>query len=256
MMRNLCYWIILLTMMISMLGCAENEATVDSRNTEGVAEINVATTIDTLELHDVWHIAQLATEVNDSTATLKALVMEALGDRSILFIMLNFRGTGADGGNYEYQVDVDQTGSLKWRQYEIEAANNSGVHPLAVFDELDNFSLNNLDLGKHGTSVMLGGISGSQSFSGDSDSYYNLYVLRNGTLTPLKRIIFQTENRLPYISVSKHNPTESSEEYQQFPIEATAPKPTAQIPPDKRDNEIWVFDRDLVEATTVEYLDQ
>jgi hypothetical protein len=223
----------------SLVACSENGPVV-----------NVPTSLDALSLSGVWQETLEATEVQDSTASLKVLSLYADEAGSLDLLHFAFDGRNKRGEGKVYSVDVNSSGELHWYSYDADPGWER-VHPKDVFSELDHVGLGNLERGNQGISISIDIVAGAVGYSSD---YVDAYILDSGNLLPLREIVFHSNVPWASVWVSKRYSVETgSEDAGPTTVETLS---TVPIPPEQRTSQVWFLSRDLDKAASVLYLQE
>lgn len=142
-----------------------------------------------LPLSKLWSIVTGQTGVDNSTAILSQLRIRAAQDGSVESLILEFHGD--DGGIYRwYHVEVNPTGGITWYSSKISSIPPAGTHPLSLFTEIEQIPYRELIGEGAGLVIEVDSQWGDLSYDA---SYFDLFALDTGVLTPLKRVIFRTD---------------------------------------------------------------
>ncbi|MBT8507559.1 hypothetical protein AZH53_03880 [Methanomicrobiaceae archaeon CYW5] len=155
-----------------------------------------------LPLSKLWSIVTDQTGVDNSTAILSLLRIRAAQDGSVESLILEFHGD--DGGIYRwYHVEVNPTGAITWYSSKISSIQPAGTHPLSLLTEIEQIPCRELIGEEAGLVIEVDPQWGDLSYDA---GYGNLFALDTGVLTPLKRVVFHTDE--PYYDIVLCNYTE------------------------------------------------
>ncbi|MDF2956650.1 MAG: hypothetical protein OD814_000272 [Candidatus Alkanophagales archaeon MCA70_species_1] len=140
-----------------------------------------------LPLSSLWKTVLENAGVENETAVLQWLYVKIDRDGRVEHIVLQFSGT-FDGEPRWYQVEVS-CGKVRWHSWKAEKV-GEGLHPLTLFKEIEKLNLREIPSGENGITIDTAPISGSVGYE---DKYSDIYLLKNGVLIRLKRIIFDSD---------------------------------------------------------------
>lgn len=150
-----------------------------------------------LPLSKLWNMTLEITGVENSTAALDWLLIKLAEDGSLDHIVLEFYGM-ENGRPKMYHVEVNSRGKVTFYEGDVERG-LGGQHPLKVLREIEKLDFRDLEFGEDGLVVDVDTVAGSLEYG----SNLKLYLLKNGTLTPLKRIRFKSSVPWHVIGICK-----------------------------------------------------
>ena len=146
-----------------------------------------------LPLSSLWKTVLENAEIENETAVLQWLYVEIDKDGRVEHIVLQFTGI-FNGEPRWYQVETIH-GKVKWYSWKAEKV-GEGLHPLTLFKEIEKLNLREIPSGENGITIDASPISGSVGYE---DKYSDIYLLKNGILIRLKRIIF--DSNIPWYPI-------------------------------------------------------
>lgn len=152
------------------------------------AEFSLPPNIYGLPLSKVWADVEYLTGVENSTAVLDQLRFVTAEDGSITLFVLNFYGENGGRDNI-YQVEIGRRGVLTWSSSEISEV-PAGTHPLDLLAEIEQIPFRELTGGGVELAVNVDSQSGDLLYDADRG---DLYLLHDGELTPLNRVVFHSD---------------------------------------------------------------
>ncbi len=155
----------------------------------------IQTELEKVELSMVWQAAVSSVDLQNQTANLEWLHLK-VSDRKIQSLHLEFTGKNSQGKSRMYYVDVNSLGRVKIHSKSVRELQPT-THPMNVLRELDKFGLENV-----GADYTLD-ISFEWGDLGFNSSYGNLYLLKEGKLIPLEKVVFHTNIPICRIDVCK-----------------------------------------------------
>ncbi len=138
-------------------------------------------------LSSLWKSVLENTKVENMSAVLRWFRIDIDRNGDIEHIILEFSGI-ENGKPKWYHVEVNARGKVRWYSVDIEDT-GGGMNPLTLFKELEKLNFRKIPPGDNGISVDVEAISGSIGYE---DKYVDIYLLKNGSLIPLKKIIFES----------------------------------------------------------------
>jgi hypothetical protein len=220
----------------TMPGCAGTKAAVPHK-------------LDELSLVDMWNAVANQVDLQEQGAELESLYLHSDTDRNVNTLYFKFQGYTEKGRAHVYNASIYGKSEMN-----IQANGISSVqptrHPFKIFEEIDTLGIASLETGEEGMSMLIDFQYGDIGYSYDN---LDIYHLDNGTLLPLKEIIFHSSYPWCTVSVFKLVPNETviTEDGRTIARATTAAAP---VPPEERTSQIWFIGEDINKATTVEYL--
>jgi len=156
----------------------------------------IQTEIEKVRLSILWKAVTNGTDLQNSTANLQWLHLK-VSDGKIRSLHFEFTGKNSQGESRIYYVDVNSLGIVKIHSKPIVDSQHT-IHPAYVFSELDKFGLKNI------SSNYTLDISFEWGDLGFDSSYGDLYMLKDGKLIPLKRVVFHVNTPICRILVCKN----------------------------------------------------
>jgi len=198
-----------------------------------------------LPLSSLWETVLENVGVENETAVLQWLYVEIDRDGKVEHIVLQFSGT-FNGEPRWYQVEVF-SGKVKWHSWKAEEVGR-GLHPLTLFKEIEKLNLREIPSGENGITIDTAPISGSVGYE---DRYSDIYLLKNGILIPLKRIVFDSDIPWYLVGICKREKY-SVEANKTFEVSKTV---IINVTESNKENQcILIFiPQDLSKAKVVEY---
>ena len=141
-----------------------------------------------LSFSELWKVTVEATGVQGATANLTRFYLSADREDSINSLHFEFYGVDDKGNSNIYFVDVNPQGEMDWRSYEAGGVEHR-VHPLVVFEKLDQVRWRDVGTGEKGLRLQIDFIHGKVRYS---EEYTDIYVLETGELKALKEITFHS----------------------------------------------------------------
>ena len=156
----------------------------------------IQTEIEKVRLSILWKAVTNGTDLQNLTANLQWLHLKVSNDK-IQFLHFEFTGKSSQGESRIYYVDVNSLGIVKIYSKPIRDFQHT-VHPACIFNELDELGLKNV-----GSDYTLD-ISFERGDLGFNSSYGDLYMLKDGKLIPLERVVFHVNTPICRILVCKN----------------------------------------------------
>lgn len=156
-----------------------------------------------LPLSKLWSIVTDQTGVDNSTAILDQLRIRTAPDGVVESLILDFSGD-KEGIHQLYHVEVNPTGAITWYSSKINSISPEGTHPLSLFTEIEQIPYREQFGERAGLIIEVDSQWGDLSYDA---GYGDLFALDTGVLTPLKRVVFHTDE--PYYDIVLCNYTES-----------------------------------------------
>jgi hypothetical protein len=229
-----------LTAMLSVLvtsGCTKDTATVPQ-------------TLDELSLVNIWEGVASSIDLQEQGAEFDSLYLHSDRDRKVDTLYFTFEGYTEKGRAHVYTASMNSKDEINIRTNEI-ASIQPTQHPLKIFEQIDRLGMASLKTGDEGLSLQIGFQQGDIGYSYDN---LDIYHLDNGTLLPLKEIIFHSSYPWCTVSVYELVPNETIITRDGHTI-AQATTVSAPVPPDERTSQIWFLGDDINKATTIEYME-
>jgi len=155
----------------------------------------IQTDLKKVKLSTLWIAVTNSTDVQNSTANLEWLYLKAF-DGKIQILHLEFTGKNTQGRSRIYYVNVNPLGFVTIYSKSIENVQHT-THPMHIFSELDKFGLENI-----GSNYTLD-IDFEQGDLGFDSAYGELYLLKDGELIPLEKVIFHVNTPICRILVCR-----------------------------------------------------
>jgi len=159
------------------------------------------TEIEKVRLSILWKAVTDDIDVQNSTVNLQWLHLKVFDDR-IKSLHFEFTGKNSQGESRIYYVDINSLGVVKIHSKPIRDFQHT-IHPAYIFNELDEFGLKNI-----GSDYTLD-ISFEWGDLGFNSSYGNLYLLKEGKLISLEKVVFHTNIPICRIDVCRNNACET-----------------------------------------------
>jgi hypothetical protein len=190
----------------------------------------IPTNLREFSFTDMWNKLVNATGVNEESTHLFDFTLHIGKNGSLDALYFSFHGSDTTGRNKLYNVDIDTTGGIRTEAYSagLPDMNQQTVSPSYFFDALDKANLSEMFDANTTTYIL------ARSYSGDigyGNGLPGLYLLDEGRLTPLKKIIFHSS--IPWLPIEIYNMTDTV-------VGASI-------------GETWFLPRDMGMATDVEY---
>ena len=99
-----------------------------------------------------------------------------------------------------YHVEVNRKGKMRWYSDDLKILPR-GEHPLVLLKELEKFDFREIPSGDSGIVIDIGAISGSVEYK--DNRCVDIYLLKNGSLIPLKRVVFESDRYWYPITICK-----------------------------------------------------
>jgi len=144
----------------------------------------------------LWKAIMNDIDIQNSTANLQWSHLK-VSDNKIQSLHLEFTGKNSKGESRIYYVDINSLGIVKIYSKPIRDFQHT-IHPAYIFNELDEFGLKNV-----GSDYTLD-ISFEWGDLGFNSSYGDLYILKDGKLTPLEKVVFHVNTPICKIVVCKN----------------------------------------------------
>ena len=158
----------------------------------------IQTELKRVKLSTLWIAVMNSIDMQNSTANLEWLHWLHLkaSDGKIQILHLEFTGENAQGRSRIYHVNVNPSGFVTIYSQPIENIQHT-IHPMRIFKELDKFGLENI-----GSNYTLD-IDFEQGDLGFDSAYGELYLLKDGKLIPLEKVIFHVNTPICRILVCR-----------------------------------------------------
>jgi hypothetical protein len=144
--------------------------------------------INNYTFNAVWKNYVELTGVNNSTAILDQIFIKTADDETIESFKLSFYGQNGTQTQW-YRIESIY-GENPTRTVLNTNEIPNGVHPLVIMEEIKQIPYNQLACEDAGMDIYVNSQSGDLGY----DSVYGeLFLIREGKLTPLKKIVFHTE---------------------------------------------------------------
>jgi hypothetical protein len=199
-----------------------------------------------LPLSSLWEIVLENTKVENKSVILNWLHIDINGNGDIEHIILEFSGV-IDQRCKMYHIEVNARGKVRWYSADIDNA-SGGMHPLTLFKELEKLNFREIPSGDDGISIDVSATSGSVGY--EDNKCVDIYLLKNGSLIPLKKVIF--ESSIPWypIEICKREVLRS--EGSKAEVEKTV---TINVNESNKESQCFVvfIPQDLSKAKIVEY---
>ncbi|WP_440953834.1 hypothetical protein ACSAZK_08985 [Methanosarcina sp. Mfa9] len=183
---------LLLSAFLIFTGCAERPS----------EDLFLNSTPYELPLSELWDLTVNETGVGNESAELDQLVIRMQDSGTLEYVLLEFRGTKSGEWGY-FQVRVDESGKVSWRESKVEGDFPKSNHPLPVLKAVE--TIGSGDSGffdpSRGLLVHADFLVGSIGYGGEP---YDLYLFENGKAVPLDRIEFGS--REPWCQIVFNRP--------------------------------------------------
>ncbi len=154
----------------------------------GPPVVSLSQNIYGLPLSEMWTIVEDRTDVENATAVLEEFWLVTEDDGSVKSLRFNFYGVSE--GRYQwYRVAVDPAGKITLDSHEIDKA-PAGEHPLVLLSEIERIPYRELINEDMGLIIFVDSQSGDLGYDA---GYRPLFVLNQGTIVPLERVSFSTD---------------------------------------------------------------
>ncbi|MDD2472695.1 MULTISPECIES: hypothetical protein [unclassified Methanoculleus] len=169
----------------------------------GSSAVSLPQNIYGLPLSEMWTIVADQTGVENVTAVLGEAEIVTADDGSVESLNFDFYGEN-ESRRHWYRVSVGPAGTITWDSHEIDKA-PAGEHPFALFSEIERIPYRELVDEGAGLIVSVGALSGDVGYNA---GYRPLFALSRGTIAPLERVAFSTDE--PWYDIAVFYRTENS----------------------------------------------
>ncbi|AKB23653.1 hypothetical protein MSMTP_0184 [Methanosarcina sp. MTP4] len=186
---------LLLSAFLMFTGCAERPS----------EDLYLNSTAYELPLSELWALTVNETGVENESAELDQLVIRMQDSGTLEYVFLEFRGIKSGEWGH-FQVRMDESGKVSWRESKVKGDFPKSNHPLPVLKVVETVgsggsSGSGFFAPSRGLLVHADFLAGSIGYGGEP---YDLYLFENGKAVPLDRIEFGS--REPWCQIVFNSP--------------------------------------------------